>query len=114
LNFRLNGINFDFRGKNSFNNFFYQQGLTLSGCEEETTNHQIVETLLKKYPQSARNYVIGSDSLGSLRTGVQSGGIVLIAGTGSNALLMNPDGTTHGCGGWGHMIGDEGGGTYLL
>lgn len=102
-----------FKRKNSFNNFFYQQGLTLSGCEEETTNRQIVETLLEKYPQSSKDYVIGSDTLGSLRTGMQSG-IVLIAGTGSNALLLNPDGTTHSCGGWGYMIGDEGGGTYHL
>ncbi|XP_011871649.1 PREDICTED: N-acetyl-D-glucosamine kinase isoform X2 [Vollenhovia emeryi] len=84
-------------------------GLTLSGCEEESTNRQLVETLLGKYPQSAKDYMIGSDTLGSLRTGLQSGGIVLIAGTGSNALLINPDGKTHGCGGWGYMIGDEGG-----
>jgi len=69
---------------------------------------------LKKYPQSAKDYIVGSDTLGSLRTGLQSGGIVLIAGTGSNALLINPDGKTHGCGGWGHMMGDEGAGTYYL
>ncbi|XP_011164703.1 N-acetyl-D-glucosamine kinase isoform X2 [Solenopsis invicta] len=88
-------------------------GLTLSGCEEEASNRQLVETLLKKYPQSAKDYVIGSDTLGSLRTGLESGGIVLIAGTGSNALLINPDGKTHGCGGWGHMMGDEGGAYWI-
>lgn len=83
-------------------------GLSLSGCEEETTNRQLVETLLQKYPNSAKNYAISSDTLGSLRTGLQSGGIVLIAGTGSNAMLLNSDGKIHGCGGWGHMMGDEG------
>ncbi|XP_028047856.1 N-acetyl-D-glucosamine kinase isoform X2 [Monomorium pharaonis] len=88
-------------------------GLTLSGCEEETTNRKLVETLLKTYPQSAKDYVIGSDTLGSIRTGLETGGIVLIAGTGSNALLLNPDGKTHGCGGWGHMMGDEGGAYWI-
>ncbi|XP_032675250.1 N-acetyl-D-glucosamine kinase isoform X2 [Odontomachus brunneus] len=88
-------------------------GLCLSGCEEETTNRQLVQTLLQSYPHSARDYVISSDTLGSLRTGLESSGIVLIAGTGSNALLINPDGKTHGCGGWGHMMGDEGGAYWI-
>ncbi|KAL0114234.1 hypothetical protein PUN28_011500 [Cardiocondyla obscurior] len=88
-------------------------GLTLSGCKEEITNRQLVKTLLDKYPQSAKEYVVGSDTLGSLRTGLQSGGIVLIAGTGSNVLLINPDGKTYSCGGWGHMMGDEGGAYWI-
>lgn len=73
-----------------------------------------METLLQKYPHSAKDYVVSSDTLGSFRTGLESGGIVLIAGTGSNALLINPDGKIHGCGGWGHIMGDEAGGTDLL
>ncbi|XP_057340084.1 N-acetyl-D-glucosamine kinase [Microplitis mediator] len=88
-------------------------GLCLSGCEEEETNNQLVETLLKEFPHASKKYVVGSDSMGSLKTGSNCGGIVLIAGTGSNGLLINSDGSTHGCGGWGHMIGDEGGAFWI-
>lgn len=34
----------------------------------------------------------------------------MICGTGTNALLINPNGTQERCGGWGYILGDEGGG----
>ncbi|KAI4479093.1 hypothetical protein M0804_011232 [Polistes exclamans] len=66
-------------------------GLSLSGCEEETTNRLLTNILLEEYPDAAKDYCVSSDTLGSLRTGLEVGGVVLIAGTGSNALLINPD-----------------------
>lgn len=83
-------------------------GLTLSGSEEESSNRQLIETIKEKYPNVAKAYYIDSDTMGSLRTGLANGGIVLIAGTGSGALLINLDETTITCGGWGHFMGDEG------
>ncbi|CAL7937915.1 unnamed protein product [Xylocopa violacea] len=83
-------------------------GLSLSGCEEEKTNGLLMETIKEKYPNVAKAYAVNSDTLGSLRTGLPDGGVVLITGTGSNALMINSDGKTIKCGGWGHFIGDEG------
>lgn len=62
------------------------------------------------HPYVAENYVVCSDTIGSVFTASPLGGFVLIAGTGSNALLSNPDGKTYNCGGWGNMLGDEGSG----
>ncbi|EEB13203.1 N-acetylglucosamine kinase, putative [Pediculus humanus corporis] len=83
-------------------------GLTLSGCEEDETNEIFKINLFKEYPCMAKNYFIGSDTLGALAVAHEDGGLVLIAGTGSNALLINPNGTKKSCGGWGYFMSDEG------
>jgi glucosamine kinase len=40
-------------------------------------------------------------------------GILLIAGTGSHAIARAPDGTLYRAGGWGPILGDEGGGYWI-
>lgn len=40
-------------------------------------------------------------------------GIVLIAGTGSIAYGIDKSGKSYRCGGWGHILGDEGSGYYI-
>lgn len=62
----------------------------------------------------AKECFVGSDTLGAMAVAHDNGGVVLIAGTGSNALLINPDGTQKSCGGWGYLISDEGSGKICL
>lgn len=83
-------------------------GLSLSGCEQEASNRKLEQELRDSFPDIADNYVVCSDTLGSVFTASPIGGLVIISGTGSNTLLRNPDGTSYSCGGWGNFLGDEG------
>lgn len=62
------------------------------------------------YPNVAENYIVSSDTEGSIAATSNKGGVTCIAGTGSNTLLINPDDTRAQCGSWGYMLGDEGSG----
>lgn len=83
-------------------------GLSLSGCETKETNDLLLNGLIKTYPNLSEKYWIASDTAGSLAAATSTGGVVCIAGTGSNTLIMNPDGSTFQAGGWGYILGDEG------
>ncbi|XP_076368531.1 N-acetyl-D-glucosamine kinase-like isoform X1 [Tachypleus tridentatus] len=86
---------------------FSALGLSLSGCEQEDMNRALEEDLISRYPNLAKTVIVASDAVGSGLTASPKGGLVLIAGTGSNALVVNPDGSSARCGGWGHLLGDE-------
>ncbi|XP_050547107.1 N-acetyl-D-glucosamine kinase-like [Daktulosphaira vitifoliae] len=83
-------------------------GLCLSGCEDVIFCEQIETDLKKLYPQLAEIISVASDTLAPIALACQSGGAVIISGTGSNGFLLNPDFTTKRCGGNGHLLGDEG------
>jgi N-acetylglucosamine kinase len=74
------------------NSKFKSIGLSLSGCEQESTNLSLEQEIRKEFPDLAENYVVCSDTVGSILTVSNLGGMVVIAGTGSNALLRNPQG----------------------
>ncbi|XP_059169770.1 N-acetyl-D-glucosamine kinase-like [Physella acuta] len=82
-------------------------GMSLSGGDEKGVQVIIKETLKKDYPNLSKHYFVGSDTQSALASALPNGGVVLIAGTGSNCQLINPDGSMARCGGWGHLIGDE-------
>lgn len=84
--------------------------MSLSGGEQLGAQERIIEGLSHCFPSISESYVVYTDAFGPIFAAFPFGGIVLISGTGSNSQLINPDGTTHRCGGWGHILGDEGSG----
>ena len=82
-------------------------GLSLSGGDDETVQDAIQVKVKADYPGLALHLSVGSDTMSALAAAFPGGGVVMIAGTGSNCELINPDGSRSRCEGWGHMIGDE-------
>lgn len=82
-------------------------GMSLSGGDEKHMQEKLLDIIKSHYSSLTRHTFIGSDTNSAIATALPHGGVVLIAGTGSNCQLINSDGTMARCGGWGHMIGDE-------
>ncbi|XP_067143047.1 N-acetyl-D-glucosamine kinase-like isoform X2 [Centruroides vittatus] len=88
-------------------------GLCLSGCEQQEGNKKFEEAFMNRFPGLTQSLTVTSDTIGAVFTVNPQGGLVLIAGTGSNSLVINPDGTVARCGGWGHLLGDEGSAIWI-
>lgn len=83
-------------------------GFALSGCSNEKIKSTLYEVIPESYP-SIKTWKFSEDTLGAISSSCESAGFVLIAGTGSNCLLIDSNDAPVGtCGGWGHLFGDDG------
>ncbi|XP_065681811.1 N-acetyl-D-glucosamine kinase isoform X2 [Hydra vulgaris] len=88
-------------------------GLSLSGADDIIKQTEISDLFLKTYPNCTKYCFTCNDTLSPLLTAVKGGGVVIIAGTGSNCLFYN-NGKIINCGGWGHLLGDKGGAHWIV
>jgi N-acetylglucosamine kinase-like BadF-type ATPase len=95
-------------------------GCCLAGIgrsEDEAEMARVLKNFFLKLNFSENyNLFIGSDSLAALKGALppeSDEGLLIIAGTGSNAIGIDQHRKIHCCGGWGHLLGDEGSGYYL-
>lgn len=87
-------------------------GTAGAGRDEEKN---ILKEIIKSIGfEACDNIIIADDAITALYAGNCEGkGIVLISGTGSICYGRNEHGKRYRCGGWGHIIGDEGSGYYI-
>lgn len=87
-------------------------GMSLSGCGQEQSRNQLRDALEKR-GADVKTIFIEEDILAPVFAMSNKGGVNMICGTGSNCVVYNDDGSSKRAGGWGHLLGDEGGAYYI-
>uniref|UniRef100_A0A914C1G7 N-acetyl-D-glucosamine kinase n=1 Tax=Acrobeloides nanus TaxID=290746 RepID=A0A914C1G7_9BILA len=88
-------------------------GMGLSGAEDDVFNQKFMEYLNRQHHDIAAHFHLTTDSIISIASAFDQGGVTIIAGTGSTCRLLKADGSIYGVGGWGHLIGDGGSGIWV-
>ena len=84
----------------------------VAGVGREPERQALIEALVSQ--DVAEDVIVETDFSIALTDAFGDGaGVLLIAGTGSSAFARGPAGATARCGGWGPVIGDEGGGAWI-
>jgi glucosamine kinase len=84
----------------------------VAGVGRESERQALYDALVAQ--EVSEEVVVESDFLIALEDAFGEGpGVLLIAGTGSSAFGRSPAGARARCGGWGPVIGDEGGGAWI-
>lgn len=83
----------------------------LAGISNKTTTIT-VENIIRSYGYTGNLKLVGDQEIALAGT-IENQGAVLIAGTGSICLCRNGNGKIFRCGGYGHIIDDEGSGYAL-
>lgn len=86
-------------------------GIFLAGCGTDEDRHSLTRLCSEVWPQA--KIVVGSDRDSGLAAALGHGdGIVVNAGSGSS-ITGRRDKRIENAGGWGHILGDAGGGYFL-
>src|SRR6267143_668095 len=86
-------------------------GIFLAGCGTEEDRHSLARLCAEIWPEA--KVVVGSDRDSGLAAALGHGdGIVVNAGSGSS-ITGRRDKRIENAGGWGHILGDAGGGYFL-
>src|SRR5947207_11474228 len=87
-------------------------GIFLAGCSTEEDRQSLARICTEVWPNA--KIVTGSDRDSGLAAALQRGeGIVVNAGSGSSVTGRRGD-KIERAGGWGHILGDAGGGYFLV
>ncbi|KAI3388949.1 hypothetical protein SNEBB_007424 [Seison nebaliae] len=88
--------------------------MSLSGGGQASSQNKLISKFSVINLHIEEKLVIVNDSIAPIFNVFKDGGLVMIAGTGSNCVMVRPDNQEIvTCGGWGHLLGDEAGAYWI-